>query len=204
METAMRITYTGRQVELAPAQLRKLEAQCSKLGKLLDGKHECEARVILSHERHLHKAEVTVKYHDHSLVGLGEDADLFTALHGAIERLEKQALKVRVKWRDSKRMARKETAPAEPEEAPVKAKAPAGKVDGKAVARRSANAAVAKTPANTRIHRDAEHVERKPMTLDEAILEIEDREYLAFLDADTGSFNVLVRRRDGHFDLVED
>ena len=52
----MKITYTGRQVELVPAQLKKLEAQFSKIGKLLDGKRECEAHVILSLERHLHQA----------------------------------------------------------------------------------------------------------------------------------------------------
>ncbi len=46
----MRITYTGRQVELAPAQLRKIEAQFEKVGKLLDGRDEREAHVILSHE----------------------------------------------------------------------------------------------------------------------------------------------------------
>ncbi len=47
----MKITYTGRQVELLPAQLTKLEGQFSKVGKLLDGKSECEAHVILSLER---------------------------------------------------------------------------------------------------------------------------------------------------------
>jgi len=51
----MKITYTGRQVELAPAELKKLEARFAKIGKLLDGKRECEAHVILSLERHLHK-----------------------------------------------------------------------------------------------------------------------------------------------------
>ena len=34
----MKITYTGRQVELAPAQLKKIEAQFAKVGKLLDGR----------------------------------------------------------------------------------------------------------------------------------------------------------------------
>ncbi len=82
----MRITYTGRQVELAPAQLRKIEAQCAKLGKLLDGKNEREAHVVLSHERHLQRAEISVNYHNHSLVGLGENADLFTAIHASIRK----------------------------------------------------------------------------------------------------------------------
>jgi putative sigma-54 modulation protein len=115
----MKITYTGRQVELAPAQLKKIEAQAAKVGKLLDGREQKEAHVILSLERHLHQAEVTVNYHNHQLVGVGSNADLFTAINSAIEKLEKQVLKIRTKWRDTKRVSRKEEAaekaePAEP------------------------------------------------------------------------------------------
>ena len=101
----MKITYTGRQVELAPAQLKKLEAQFAKIGKLLDGKKEREAHVVLSLERHLHNAEATVNYYNHPLVGLGSDGDLFTAIHSAAEKLEKQAVKARTKWRDTKRVS---------------------------------------------------------------------------------------------------
>ena len=39
---------------------------------------------------------------------MGPTSDLFTAIHGAIEKLEKQAIKVRAKWRDTKRTPRKE------------------------------------------------------------------------------------------------
>src|SRR6266513_5022881 len=103
----MKITYTGRQVELAPAQLKKLEAQFAKIGKLLDGRRECEAHVILSLERHLHHAETTINYYGHQLVGLGSNSDLFTAIHSGAEKLEKQALKARTKWRDTKRVPNK-------------------------------------------------------------------------------------------------
>src|SRR5947209_16291522 len=110
----MKITYTGRQVELAPAQLKKLEAQFAKIGKLLDGKRECEAHVVLSLERHLHNAEATINYYDHQFVGLGSSADLFTAIHGAAEKLEKQAVKTRTKWRDNRRAPRQTAAAPEP------------------------------------------------------------------------------------------
>src|SRR5438309_10781304 len=106
----MKITYTGRQVELAPAQLRKLEARFVKIGKLLDGRRECETHVILSLERHLHHAEATINYYGHPLVGLGSSNDLFTAIHSAAEKLEKQAVKARTKWRDSKRTPHKTAA----------------------------------------------------------------------------------------------
>jgi putative sigma-54 modulation protein len=179
----MKITYTGRQVELAPAQLKKLEERFAKVGKLLDGRRECEAHVILSLERHLHCAEVTVNYFSHPLVGLGSNSDLFTAIHSAIEKLEKQAVKHRSKWRDTKRTPRKETEAAE-------AARPAGPEPEHEVERR--------------VFRVNHHQKRKPMTLEEAMLEMDkNRDYLVYRDAETDRISVLLRRRDGNFDLVE-
>jgi ribosomal subunit interface protein len=100
----MKVTYTGRHIDLAPAQAAKLELQFEKVGKLLDnGRGEAEARVVLSHERHSNSVEVTVPYYHHELVGQAEDADLFTAIHAAVGKLEAQAIRVREKWRDGKR-----------------------------------------------------------------------------------------------------
>jgi putative sigma-54 modulation protein len=106
----MKVTWTGRHMDLSPAQTQKLTAEFEKIGKILDnGKSEATAHVVLSHERHLSNVEIRVPYHDHELVGDGSDPDLFTAIHAAVAKLEKQAVKVRGKWRDSKRVPRKET-----------------------------------------------------------------------------------------------
>jgi putative sigma-54 modulation protein len=179
----MKITYTGRQVELKPAQLKKLEAQFSKIGKLLDGRRECEAHVILSLERGRTQAEATINYYGHQLVGVGSNADLFTAIHAAAEKLEKQAVKARTKWRDTKRTSRKTEAP-EPE--PV------------------VEAAPEEAESDTLVYHVNHHDKRKPMTLDEAILAMDkSRDYMVYRDAKTDRVSVLMRRRDGHFDLVE-
>ncbi len=179
----MKITYTGRQVELAPAQLKKIEAQFAKVSKLLDGREEREAHVILSLERHLHQAEITVNYHNHQLVGIGSNADLFTAIHAAIEKLEKQSIKTRAKWRDTKRTPRKENAAEAPAEA-----APEPEEQ--------------ETPRH--VNRVNHHERRKPMTLDEALLQMEKGgDYLVYRDAESSRVAVLVRRRDGNFDLIE-
>ena len=175
----MKITYTGRQVELAPAQLKKLQAQFAKIGKLLDGRRECEAHVVLSLERHLHHAEATINYYNHQLVGLGSGSDLFNAIHDASEKLEKQILKARTKFRDNKRTPRQQAVEMEREPAPPDAE-PAPHVN------------------------KINHQKRKPMTLDEAVLEMDkSRDYLVYRDAETDRVSVLVRRRDGNFDLVE-
>lgn len=180
----MKISYTGRQVELAPAQLKKLEAQFAKIGKLLDGRRECEAHVILSLERHLHQAEATVNYYNHQLVGLGSSNDLFTAIHSAAEKLEKQAVKARTKFRDTKRTRRKESTAEAGEAAPAEADI--------------------EPEGERRIYPVDHHKKRKPMTLDEAVLEMDnDRDYLVYRDSETDRVSVLVRRRDGHFDLIQ-
>ena len=45
---------------------------------------------------------------------------------------------------------------------------------------------------------------RKPMTLEEAVLEMDgDRNYMVYRDAESDRVQVLVKRRDGHFDLIE-
>ena len=179
----MKITYTGRQVELAPAQLSKIQAGFAKVGKLLDGKEEKEAHVVLSLERHLHNVEITVNYYDHRLAGAGNGPDLYSAMDDAIGKLEKQALKVRERWRDAKRVPHKA---AEGEPAPAAA------------------AKDEEEGASGHVFHVDHHQKRKPMTLDEALMEMEkDLDYLVYLDAETGRVAVLIRRRDGNFDLVQ-
>src|SRR5580698_5738456 len=116
----MKVTYTGRHMELSPEQSVKLTAEFEKIGKLLDnGRGEAQAHVILAHERQLNNVEITVPYHHHELVGHGSHADLFSAFHAALDKLEGQAIKVRGKWRDGKRIQGRETVDAE-EETPGK------------------------------------------------------------------------------------
>jgi putative sigma-54 modulation protein len=163
---------------LAPAQWKRIEAQAAKLARLLDGKEESQAHVVVGFERGRHTAEFTVNFHNHPLVAEGSNPDIFTAIHSAIGKLEKQALKVTAKWRDNKRAPRQQAgeqaAPAEP------------------------------ASRNGRVYRVDNHQRHKPMTLDEAILEMEkDRDYLVYRDAGNDRLSVLMRRRDGHFDLIE-
>ncbi|MEK7409452.1 MAG: HPF/RaiA family ribosome-associated protein [Acidobacteriota bacterium] len=187
----MKITYTGRADALTPPQLKKLEGKFAKLAKLLDMKlGEREAHVILTAERHLQQAEITVRFHYHNLVGIGGGADVFLAVSNAVGRLEKQVLKLREKRRDTQRGAKGQWAEEEtPAEAAVEL---AAEGEGAALPER-------------RIFRVVNnHAGRKPMTLEEALLAMEqDRDYVVYRDAETDRFSVLVRRQDGNFDLIE-
>lgn len=182
----MNISYTGVQKELPPKLQEKLDAKFAKLSKLLERRGEKEAHVVVTTERHLHHAEITVQYYDHQLVGDASDADLFVALHAALEKLEKQAMKQRDKWREKSRRSGLSEPAAEA------ASNDGGHADGSPAA------------GDPRVFRVNHRGTRKPMTLEEALLEMEQgRDYVVYRDAEKECLSVLVRRRDGHFDLIE-
>lgn len=203
----MRLVYTGRNVEFPPQQMRKLNAKLDRISKLMGRNGDKEAHVIVRQERHLQNVEITLNTWDHQMVALGADGDLFTSMNEALEKLEKQVSKLRAKWRDTRRkgdVSETEAAPAAAAEQTV-SRAPKGKV-----ARPKTAAPVAARPTTTKVFRVDQNGDRfpdhrhKPMTVDEAMLEIGPNEdYLMFLDADTNRVSVLMRRRDGNFDLLE-
>lgn len=181
----MKVSYTGKLEKLDVASQKKLDARYVKLGKLLDKKNEKEAHVILTNQRHLKNAEITVNYYDHTLVGVHAAKDNLEALLGACDKLEKQLLKYQTKRRDTKRrtslkpVTAAQTAVPEPEA--VEEDAPA-----------------------TKVFKVNHKASRKPMTAEEALLEFDTKKsYVVFQDSETESISVLIRRADGHFDLIE-
>src|ERR1700694_3536492 len=125
----MHINYTGRYEALPQNQRAKLETKLQKLAKMLERKGEKEAHIILTQERFLHKVEITMNAWDHALVGVGSNGDLVKAAHDALDKLEKQLLKIRNKWRDTKRHKDKEAVVQASEPAVPVARAKSGKGD---------------------------------------------------------------------------
>jgi putative sigma-54 modulation protein len=175
----MNIHYTGKLGTLTPAQERKLQARYTKLGKILD--RDKEAHVFLATEKRGRRAEITVNYYDHQLVGSEIATDGFTALTKAIDKLEKQLIKSRAKWRDTHR---------------------GSGVNIKAKVEEEMLKPVEKN--GPRVFRVTSRSRQKPMSMDEAIVQIgAKRDYMVYRDIETGNISVLLRRSDGNFDLVE-
>ncbi len=192
----MKITYSGKPEALTPAEQRKIDAKLAKVAKLLDKRDgEREAHIIYNSERHIHHAEIRIRYADHELFGGGAAADTFTALSEAIDKIEKQIQKVRTKWRDTKRSPKQEPEGVPAAEAPVRTREL--KRDN------PESELVPEPPEGPQVFRIDHHERRKPMTLDEAMLEIDGRNYVVYRDAETSRVSVLIRRADGNFDLIE-
>ncbi len=200
----MKVTYKGMPHALPPKIQQKLDAKFAKLAKLLDGRGEREAHVIVTQERRMCCAEITLQFHDHKLVGKASDVDLFTALSMALDKLDSQAVKQRAKWR----VTHRRNGPGVSGEGAGEDIRGDQRTKTAEKVPAAASSSKARESDGKRVFRVNGVGRRKPMTLDEALLEMEqNRDYLVYRDADRDpqreGLSVLVRRRDGHFDLIE-
>ena len=182
----MNVSYRGIKKEISPKLQEKLDAKFAKISKLLEKRGEKEAHVVVSSENRMHKAEITMQVYGHPLVGIETDADLFTAMNGALDKLDKQVVKNCAKFRAKVRRSTSES----------EAKNGAAELVGVV--------ASSEDGAAQKVFRVNHLDQRKPITLEEALLEMgKDEDYVVYRDAEKQCVAVLIRRRDGHFDLIE-
>src|SRR5947209_10513983 len=192
----MKLIYSGKTREFTPELEARILTKLSKLSKVAEQRGEREVHFVHQMERHLHKVEILMNFYDHPLVGEGHDEDLAVALTQAADKLEKQLLKQRDRWRDTHRDAKGVRSGKENwEESAETAQAPAP-AD---ISKKTANGSGRK-PKVFRVNYDED---RKPMTLEEAMLEIDGTDYVVFRNSDRNCLSVLIKRADGNFDLVE-
>ena len=86
----MKIHYTGKLVTLKKEQQKNLDNHFAKLAKFVDQKGDREAHVMLTSQRFIQKAEVTMNYNGSQAVGMATHKDQFLALLASIDKLEKQ------------------------------------------------------------------------------------------------------------------
>lgn len=194
----MKLTFSGKTKEFTPQLEKKIITKLSKLSKFIEQRGEREAHIAHQLERHLHRVTIEVNFYDHTLIGEGTDADLDTALCHAVEKLETQTVKLRNRWRDTHRDAKgvrfaKET---------IEGNFTAGEdIPPQRPVKNAKNNGSGRRPKIFRVNYDED---RKPMTIEEAVLEMEDDvPYVVYRDAKRNCLSVLVRRQDGHFDLIE-
>ena len=173
----MKIEFTGRQTEV-PAAVRSLaERKLEKLARLLPG--ITRAHVTVTADKHRQIAEVSVHSKKVELAAAGRSNDPELSVSEAMDKLLRQAQRYVGKRREGKRGQSPRIPPSAPEAR--------GKAD--------------RAPRVVRSRR----FPAKPMTLDEAAIEVWSREegFLVFRDARTERVSVLYRRKDGNLGLIE-
>ncbi|HEY2115577.1 MAG TPA: ribosome-associated translation inhibitor RaiA [Candidatus Angelobacter sp.] len=199
----MNVEYTGRQFEVTPITRRQVEGGLEKIQKILGSNFE--AHVILSTEKRRNIAEITITVRNHApIVGLSEAPDMNTAIGGAMDKIERQAVKYKTRWKSKKRQARKKLElTGESQQEPSVAIAVNGDLTTAVPVKVHSFPSKVKI-TETHVVKSSDSVSYKPLTLEEAVKEAEfrDREVFVFRDPE-GRVKVLHHKRDGKMELIE-
>jgi len=172
----MNIHYTARRATLTP----EIKAYCEKpLGRLKGLVGDIlDVNVILIVQKNRNKVEINVRAKGGGLVVVEETLDMMDSLNRAFDNLEKKVRKERVKGRDRKRRGGRE---------------------------RKVLAPVLETSVPEKRVIRSNHFSLKPMSLEEALIQIDIKSKDVFLFRREGSekWSVIYRRKDGHYGLVE-
>ena len=152
----------------------------SKIQKYID--KPVEAHVVLSVEKFRNVAEVNIMAKGVNLVGKEEAKDMQLAIDNVIDKIERQIKKHKEKSRDHKASANRTEEPGGLRAAP----------------------AAFEEESKLRVV-ETRRIVLKPMSLEEAILEMEGsrNRFVIYRDANSENISVIYRRDDGHFALLE-
>ena len=202
----MQVEFTGRQYEVTPAVRKQVEHGLVKLQKILG--NNFETHVVLTTEKKRCIAEITITIRTNSLVGVAEAAEMSQAVGEAIDKIDRQAVKYKTRFRAKKRIARKVAATTkwngEPKQSDLKtAKVAVGTTETSAI-----DVVVHSFPGKItfkeHVVRSTDSVAMHPMTVEEAVKEAEyrDRDVFVFRDP-AGKVKVLHRKKDGKMELID-
>jgi putative sigma-54 modulation protein len=181
------VQITARQIEI-PERLRSyIESRIAKLDRYIAG--ISDVHVTLSAEKYRQIAEVNVRSRGNVHLSAREaSGDLKASINLAIEKIAGQAKKRQRKRIDRKRRRAGTASAAEAEEGTFNLLAGEG----------------APSAAAPRVIESRRFVV-KPLSVEEAVLAIEEQrsEFLVFRNAANDRTNVLYRRPDGNFGLID-
>lgn len=174
----MKISVRGKNIEVTPALVSYAEKKLGKLAKYFD--KETEAQVMLTVIRDEHIVEVTVIYEGLILRGEESSGDMYASIDLVVDKLEKQVAKYKTRLNRSLRQRGLR---------PISVKLAQGRLEEDDQSR------LVKTKRFT----------LKPMDVEEAILQMNllGHDFFVFANAETEKMNVLYRRKDGDYGLIE-
>jgi putative sigma-54 modulation protein len=190
----MNVIVAGKNIEVTDALRRYAERKLQKITKYFHQIQEAHVVLKVERQRPLGPAEVVeVTVRGDGLILRGEEAttDMYASIDGVVEKLEKQLAKFRSRMIEKRRLdesrrrsrTRNRSKSASIEEVPTIAGAEA-------------------------LPQDVVRIKRfalKPMGIEEAVMQMEllSHDFFVFRNARTGEVNVVYKRRDGKYGLIE-
>lgn len=174
----MRINITGKNIEVSDYLYSAVEKQVKKLEKYFD--NEAVANIMLSIQRSRHTVEVSIASGSEVIRATDVSGDMYASVNNALKKIERRIIKHRTRIAHSLRNdAFQDNAPIFSDEIE-----PDDLKERKVV--------------------KVKHFDLKPMTVDEAILQLEllGHSFYVFTNGETGDVNVLYLRNDGDYGLI--
>lgn len=169
----MRIITRGKNIEITDALKTHVEKRIGKIAKYFD--EDTEAQVTLSVVKGTHVVDATLRLKGGMLVrGEVESPDMYASIDMVTEKLERQIRKYKTR---------------------INRKARQIGLNGDADRSDEDEPKIVKT----------KRFAIKPMLPDEAVLQMNllEHDFFMFVNADSSKANVVYRRRDGNFGLIE-
>ena len=149
-----------------------------RLDRYLD--NPAEANVVLTVEKFRHIAEINLSGDRLSINGKDETNDMYSAIDMALDKLEKQIKKTKEKIKERRSGGNYKTKDISDEDTIVYEDERIGQIRIK-------------------------NIEYKPMDIEEAVMQMDlvNNNFLVFTNARTDQINVIYRRKDGHYGLIQ-
>ncbi len=185
----MDFEYTGRHIDVTPALRAHVEEHFGKIESMFENATTARAHVIIDVVKNRHIAEILFHWREHTLTAKDTNADMYQALTRCIDKIEKQALKLKKKIIDRRQDAVPMSAVA-PDTSPE----PADEGAAPDAPERRAGRIIA-----------ARRYKVKPMTAEEAVMSLAEDgdQFVVFRDSDTDRLSVLYKRKDGNYGLIQ-
>lgn len=172
----MRIVVSGKNMDVTNALRERVEKKLSKFDRFFGP--NAEAHATLSVEKNRHIIEVMIPFHGSLIRGEEATEDMYTSIDNVVEKIEKQMSKQKT------RLERKHKAQG---------------IDFAAWDEDFTDEAPEEKIVKTK------KFAYKPMPAEEAVLQMEllGHSFFVFENADTEEVNVVYKRKDGHYGIIE-
>jgi len=185
----MQVSITGRHVDLTEPLKNYVHDKLQHLSHSFD--HVVDVHVVLSVEKFRQRCEVNMQANGLNIHGGHETEDMYASIDGVVDKLNRQLKRYRSKL--SKHQSQH-----------GQRKGREIKVSHRVLDLSHDKEELAEDHAPTVVNH--EHIEALPMSVDEAVMQLELNESQSvffFTNAETDSLNALYRRRDGTLSWIE-
>lgn len=173
----MKLNIRGNKIDVTPAIKGYIEEKIGRLDKYLENPQDISATVVIRVRGNQQIVEVTIPIHKVILRGEQSHDDLYAAIDIVSDKIERQIRKNKTKLRKQRNSFTDFNIDFEEDKE---------ETEEKSVVKRK-------------------NVEMKPMSEEEAILQMEliGHEFFVFKDIESGNVSVLYKRKDGDYGIIE-